>query len=224
MSTIAKLFGKSPFSPLKTHMEKVHMCVKELPLLLNALEANDQKKIDKLAKLISKLEHEADLTKNDIRNHLPKNIFLPIDKARLLEILSFQDCLADKAEDISVVFTLHPLKDYEKLKEKFQFFFRENVESVYDASKIVKEIDELLESSFGGAEAEKVKDMVDALSLKEHKIDILQYDLLKTLYTLGDKLDHVSFYHWTCVIKEVGALSNLAEKLANRIRMVLDVK
>lgn len=224
MSTIAKLFGKSPFAPLKTHMEKVHMCVKELPLLLEAIEVKDQKKIDKLAKHISKLEHEADLTKNDIRNHLPKSIFLPIPKASLLEILSLQDCLADKAEDISIVFTLHTLKNYEKLKEKFQVFFHENVETVDLANTIIKEFDELLESSFGGIEAEKVKEMVEALSLKEHEIDVLQYDLLKTLYSMGNNLDHVSFYHWISVIKEVGTLSNLAEKLANRIRMVLEVK
>lgn len=224
MLTIAKLFGKSPFAPLKTHMEKVHMCVKELPKLLEAINEDDQEKVANLVKYISKLEHEADLTKNDIRNHLPKSIFLPIERSRLLEILSLQDSLADKAEDIAVVFTLHELKEYEKLKEKFTFFFHENIEAVFLISKIIMEIDELIESTFGGIEAEKVRAMVHNVSVKEHEIDKLQYDLLKTLYQVGNSMDHPSFYHWVTVIKEVGALSNLAENLANRIRMVLEIK
>lgn len=224
MLTIAKLFGKSPFAPLKTHMEKVDMCVKELPKLLVAIDADDKGEVEKLVKHISKLEHEADLTKNDIRNHLPKSIFLPIERSRLLEILTLQDSLADQAEDIAVVFSLHELKEYKKLKEKFTFFFHENVESVFLVNKIVMEIEQLIESTFGGVEAQKVREMIDSVCLKEHEIDILQYDLLKTLYSVGNSMDHPSFYHWVTVIKEVGALSNIAENLANRIRMVLEIK
>ena len=29
-TTIAKLFGKSPFTPLKAHLKKVELCIKEL--------------------------------------------------------------------------------------------------------------------------------------------------------------------------------------------------
>lgn len=224
MSTIAKLFGKSPFSPLITHMDKVAACVNDLPPLLEAIEKDDKEGVEKLVKLISKLEHEADLTKNDIRNHLPKNLFLPIDRSSLLEILSLQDSLADQAEDITVVATLHSLKDFGKFKEDFATFFHENIASVNMVHNIIKEIDELIETSFGGIEAQKVKEMVDEISLKEHEIDKLQYAFLKKIYSFGSTLDHVSFFHWISLIKEIGQLSNISEKLANRIRMVLDIK
>ena len=224
MSTIARFFGKSPFAPLQSHMKKVSLCVKELPKLLEALDKEDKEEAKTLVKLISKLEHEADITKDDIRGHLPRSLFLPIDRSQLLEILSLQDSIADQAEDIAIVFTLHHLSDYGKLKEKFQAFFNENVEAVNLARNVIKEIDELIETSFGGNEAKKVKEMVKQVALKEHEIDIMQYDLVKSLYAIGETMDHVSFYHWTCVIREVGALSNIAEKLANRIAMVLEKK
>jgi len=224
MLTIAKLFGKSPFSPLITHMKKVVTCVNELPLLLEAIEKDDSKAVENLVKHISKLEHEADLTKNDIRNHLPKSIFLPIDRSHLLEILSLQDSLADQAEDITVVATLHSLKDFGKLKDDFTLFFNENIASVNMVHDVIKEINDLIETSFGGIEAQKVKEMVDAISLKEHEIDKLQYAFLKKIYSMGSSLDHVSFHHWISLIKEIGELSNIAEKLGNRIRMVLEIK
>lgn len=224
MLTIAKLFGKSPFSPLQSHMKKVSMCIKELPLLLEAIESQDQSQIENHVKKISKLEHEADLTKNDIRNHLPKSLFLPIERSTLLEILSLQDSLADKAEDIGVVITLHPLTCYDLLKTDFIDFYKGNIEAFFLAKKIIEEIDELLESSFGGIEAQKVKEMVDQVSLKEHELALMQHQLLKRLYSLGEKMDYPAFHLWVTLVKEIGSISDLSEKLANRIRMVLEIK
>ncbi len=85
-------------------------------------------------------------------------------------------------------------------------------------------MDELLESSFGGVEAAKVKGMVEQIAYQEHEIDRLQYHLTKSLYALEGSLPYVSFHLWTTLIKEVGSLSNLCEKLGDRIRMILEIK
>lgn len=224
MLTIAKLFGKSPFAPLQTHMEKVSKCVEKLPQILEAASKGDEKTVQELSQTISRLEHEADLTKNDIRNHLPKSLFLPIDRSDLLDILSLQDDLADKAEDIGILLTFRKLDHFEKMGEDFLRFCNKNIEVCTLARKVIKELDELLESSFGGVEAEKVKNMIEQVAFQEHEIDRLQYQLVKKLYSYGDSLSHVSFHLWTTIIKEVGSLSNLAEKLGDRVRMILEVK
>src|SRR5579872_4785278 len=101
MLTIAKLFGKSPFAPLQTHIDKVASCVGELPALFKVMLDQNAKEIDRLCLRISRLEHEADLAKNDIRNHLPRSLFLPLDRETLLEILDLQDAIADQAEKIA---------------------------------------------------------------------------------------------------------------------------
>ncbi len=224
MLTIASLFAKSPFAPLQTHMEKVAGCISSLSKLFEAIEKKDFESIESLSKHISKLEHEADLTKNDIRNHLPKSVFLPIDRSSLLEILSLQDCLADKAEDIAILLTLHSLDHFDEFHETFILFCKKNIEAFWMIRDVIQEIEELLQSSFGGMEAEKVKQMVEDIAHKEHKIDLLQFDLLKKLYEVGDKMNHVCFHHWITLFKEIGSLSNLSEKLGNRIRMLLELK
>jgi len=224
MSTIAKLFGKSPFAPLQTHMEKVAKCLEKLPLLFAAAAKGDEKTVLELSATISRLEHEADLTKNDIRNHLPKSLFLPIERSDLLDILTLQDDLADKAEDIGILLTFRKLDGFQAFGEEFLLFCNKNLAACWLARKIIKELDELLESSFGGVEAEKVKGMVEQLAFQEHEIDRLQYQIVKNLYSQGESLSYVSFHLWTTVIKEVGSLSNLAEKLGDRIRMILEVK
>jgi predicted phosphate transport protein (TIGR00153 family) len=224
MLNIARLFGKSPFAPLQSHMKKVSLCVERLSDIFIAFSKMDMEKIEKLVADLSRMENEADLTKNDIRNHLPKSIFLPIDRAHFLEILSIQDSIADKAEDIGILLTLRPLESFDRFHTDLVELFRKNELVFINAKQIIEEIDELLESSFGGIEAEKVKAMVEQTAYKEHDADVMKQVFMKRLFTNGDQLSVPVFYLWMRLIEEVGALSHLSERLANRIRMILELK
>ena len=224
MMTIARLFGKSPFAPLQTHMNKVASCVEKLTRIFEALCNEEPEKIDHFVEDLSQLEHEADLTKNDIRNHLPKSLFMPIDRSHFLEILALQDSIADTTEDVGITLTLRSLDGYEKFEEALSSFFLKCARVFWDAKRIIEEIDELLESAFGGIEAEKVKTMVEETALKEHIAQKEKRTLLKVLYQEGDKLSAPAFHHWLRLVEEVGMISKLSEKLANRIRMVLELK
>ncbi len=224
MRTIAKLFGRSPFVPLQTHMDRVAQCMDRIPDIFEASKAGDRQRVEELAAEISKLEHKADVVKNDIRNHLPKGMFLPVDRGNLLEILSIQDDIADKAENIGVLLTLKPLQMVGEFKSDFKAFLHKNIEAFESAQAVIQQLDELLESGFGGAEAQKVNEMVEDVALKEHEADLIQRQLLKGLYANEDKLSHGSFDLWSRVFREVAQLSNLSEKLANRVRMTLELK
>lgn len=224
MLTILSLFGRSPFAPLQSHMERVAQCVYKTIELFDAIQAEDAQKIEKIANEISYLEHEADLTKNDIRNHLPRTLYLAIDRGNLLEILAIQDSIADSAEDIAALSTLKPLKMPDYLKNDFKQFLIKNIECFNGARNIIKELHDLLESSFGGIEAEKVRVMVDEVSFKEHEADVLQHKLLKDLYKVEDEMSYGTFYLWQKIFSATASISNLSEKLANRVRMNLDLK
>ena len=224
MRALTKLFGRSPFAPLRTHMEGVARCVDRLPPLFEAVKAKDGSQVAAIAKEISKLEHEADLAKNDIRNGLKTSLFLPVPRAGLLEVLSLQDAIADRAEDIAVILTLRDPEVPAAIEGLFDEFLQKNLEAFEAVAEIVGEIHQLFESSFGGAEAEKVRAMVDQVAYKEHKVDVLQRDLLKGMFNSEETLSYAAFGLWMRVIEEVGSLSNLSEKLANRLLMTLEVK
>ncbi|EKE21556.1 MAG: hypothetical protein ACD_7C00190G0003, partial [uncultured bacterium] len=102
-------------------------------------------------------------------------------------------------------------------------FYKKNIQAFLLAYDIIKEFDNLLESSFGGSEAQKVKQMIEHLAFKEHELDILGYNILKKLYSLTDKFSYSTFILWQSLLKEVGELSNIAERLGYRIRMVLEL-
>ena len=224
MFSIGRLFAKSPFAPLQTHMEKVSRCVEVLVELLQAFQDGDYETAEALAPKVSKLEHEADLTKNDIRNHLPTSLFLPVDRGNILEVLAIQDSIADKAEDIGIVLTFKKVPMLDELREDFSEFLQKNIQTFEGAKRIIEELNELLESSFGGAEAEKVKAMVDEVAYNEHEVDLIQRKLLRVLFKSEDKMTYGTFHLWLKIVEQTSAISDLSEKLANRVRMMLELK
>jgi len=205
-------------------MAKVSQCVHQLPELFQALQAKDYETVERIAEKISEFEHEADVTKNDIRNHLPKSLFLPIDRSSLLEVLSIQDSMADRAEDVAVLLTLKHIEILDIFKDDFYHFLNKNIESFDGSRLIIKEMHELLESSFGGVEAVKVRAMVDMVAYQEHEADILQRKLLKSLYKTEDKITYSTFDLWQKIFSSLSSISNLSEKLAYRVRMMLELK
>jgi len=222
MSIIENLFTRSPFTPLQTHMEKVAQCVLKLDDLYEAFLKNDHDEIKDIVKEISEMEHSADIIKNDIRNNLPRGLFLAINRANLLEILSLQDTIADKAEDIGVLMTLKKLDPIDNFMDILKKFLSKNLEAVQQVNLIIRELDELLQSTFGGAEARKVRQIVNKVAFIEHEADIMQHEILKILYSLDDKLSYGSFSLWMNIIRTIAALGDTSEKLANRISMLLE--
>ena len=224
MRTIAKLFGQSPIVPLQAHMEKVSQCVEKVKQMFQALTQGEQATIEKLAEETSALEYEADQIKHDIQTHLPKRMFMAIDRSRILDILGVQDNLADKAENIGVLLTFKAMTMPDWLAEDFNTFLNKTVEAFEGAKAIINQLDELLETGFGGDEAERVLRMVEQVAHMEHEVDVIQRQMLKSLFANEQGLSTGEFFLWTKLFKQVGDLSNLSERLANRVRRTLDLK
>lgn len=224
MQTFARLFGRSPFQPLQSHMEKVGACVDKVPLLFEAVYEKESSKIAAIASEISNLEHEADLAKHYIRENLPSTLFLPISKLSLLEILSLQDSIADKAEDLGILLTLKDIIVPEELKEILPVFIEKNLVTFQGVREIIREMGLLLESSFGGQEAEKVRLMIGEVAYNEHEVDLIQREVLKKLFSVSDALSPPDFFLWAKVVQELSGISDSSEKLANRVRMTLEAK
>ncbi len=224
MSTIGKLLGKSPFGLLQRHMEQVAKCVAKMQESLTVLEKGSWDSIDELADQVSMLEHQADQIKDDIRNKLRRRFFMPVDRAQILEILSIQDNLADTAEDVSVLLTIRRLATPPHIIEEFSKCRDSNLKAFRLAEAIINDLDELLETGFAGAEAEKVRTVVHDIAYAEHQADVLQRGLLKIIFSDEANLSAADLAMWIQLVKNLSCISNLSENLGNRILMTLDLK
>ncbi len=224
MSTIGKLFGRSPFGQIQLHMDRVRQCVNKMTEALDAARAGRYEALDDIAEEASALEHQADEVKTDIRNRLLKRVFMPIDRIEVLEILSLQDSLADVAEDVCRVLTFKPLPVPAAISEDFSEFIQFNLKAFDVAAAIIRLLDELIESGFGGVDAEKVRSLASQTAYAEHQADIVQVRLLKKLYSMEQELSYTEFHLWMRLTNVLSEISNLAEDLAERVQKTLSLK
>lgn len=221
MSIISKLFGKSPFEPLYQHMLKVKECVDLVRPLMDAFLNEEDKKVEGFAKKIFKAEHEADLVKKELRNQLPKSIFLPVARGDLLRFLKEQDHIADSAEDLAVLVTLRKTRVPEELKEELKDFVDKVLVTYEMAMRVSSEIKLLAETSFSGTEAHKVTQLIEELKVDEWEADKAQMIAAKKLFSIEEKLDPITLLMLMNIFKELGILANHAENAGDQMRMML---
>lgn len=224
MSTIGKLFGRSPFGQIQTHMEQVSKCVHRMGDAVKAMTEGRFDELDKFADEVSKLEHQADEIKSDIRSHLIRRFFMPIDRAEVLEIVSQQDSLADTAEDVCKVMTLKQLPMGDGILEDFQEFVQLNIQAFDVVASIISELDELIESGFGGAEGERIRALAHEVAFAEHQADVVQIRLLKKIYENDGEMSVGQFHLWMRLTRILSRVANISENLANRILKTLSLK
>jgi uncharacterized protein len=224
VSTIGKLFGRSPFNLLQRHMDQVARCVTKMGEALDAFEQQKSDDLPGLAQEVSRMEHEADQIRDDIRNHLLRRFFMPVDRSQVLRILSQQDSLADTAEDVCVLLTMKSICIPDDLKESFGKFRTLSMKAVDLAGSIIDELDELVETGFGGAEAEKIRSLAHEVAYTEHEVDVVAHEFVRGIYARDTELTPGEFHLWMRLTQTLSQLSNTAENLADSITMVLDMK
>ncbi len=217
----ASLFGKSPFSAMQRHMRVVLECAHEIPPLFEALAAGDRKQVEAVKEKIFEREAEADAIKNALRGALPKSLFMPVDRRDLLDVLQMQDSIADTAQDIAGLLVERPMELPDFMQETMLALARRCVDACDQSAKIIEELDELVAMGFRGREADRVEKMVEALNLIEDETDQLGLELTRRLFEHEDELKPVSVIMWYRIIEWVGDLADYAEKVGDRLRLLI---
>ncbi|MAI49291.1 MAG: TIGR00153 family protein [Rhodospirillaceae bacterium] len=218
---LMQLFGQSPFTPLQEHICVVIDCANEVPAIFAAALDHDLPKVELIRGKINTLESEADRIKNELRAHLPKSLFLPVDRRDLLEILDLQDSIADTAQDIAGMMFVRHMTLPNEMREPLMELTTRCVDACNHLGKIMEEMNELISSGFRGAEADKVMYMIDELNKIETDTDIHAIRLMRLLFENEEEIGPVLTMMWDRVIHWVGDLANYAERAGNRHRLLL---
>jgi predicted phosphate transport protein (TIGR00153 family) len=221
MRTIHRLFGKSPFGPLVQHTRRVHETVELVRPLLEAFFEEDWERCEELYEEISRCEHAADLQKNEIRDHLPKSVFLPVDRGDVLHYLKEQDAIADGVEDLAVMLTLRPLPTPSGLEPAVLELADQVVATVERLVEAGSELVEVFEASFAGPEVDRVLEMVAQVNDQEWEADKRQRRATQQLLQHQDGLDPVSIMLWMHTLEVLGQVANAAENTGDLLRMML---
>lgn len=218
---ISKIFGASPVGPIQTHMETCYKCAKELIVFFELVVSEDWDQVEAARSRIVGLEHEADDLKKQLRSQLPKSLFMPVPRQDLLELLLVQDRIANLARDVSGLVLGRRMTVPLVMQKDFLAFVSRNVDAAEKARKSIRELDELYEAGFSGAEAELVESLVQELDQIEDDTDVMQAKIRAELFAIEKDLPPIDVVFLYRIIELTGGIGDMAERIGRRLEVLL---
>lgn len=215
------MFAKSPIKPMIDHIEQVHECALTLKPFFQAVYQNDWEKAHEFREMIVLKERAADELKRDIRLNLPGGLFMPVERTDLLELVSQQDRIANKAKDISGLVTGRQMLIPESMVEAFDEYLTRCLDASDKARDTIGEFDDLLEAGFKGRERQIVDRLIKELDVIEQDTDALQIRLRRKLKALESEISPLDAMFLYQILDWVGDLADLAERVGARFELML---
>ncbi len=214
---------KSPFLGLHEHAAQVKVCLTALEACAEAFIEGDSDKVAALAKEVSAHELAADEIKSNIRNHLPNNVRMPVDKVLFLQALSDQDGILDGAEDAAIWMSMRTHKVPQEVGDGLRALLAKVVETVHAYEDAVANLDDLVETGFIKRERDEEKILIHRVHELEHETDVLSRTLSAHLLkpSVEADLGPVAVFHLLKLTLQISKIADKAENAGDRIRAML---
>jgi len=220
-TTISSLFGTSPVRPLQKQMAAVVDCVRELHPFLQAVLAEDWEQARALQKRVSQLERDADKLKREMRLQLPNSLFMPVSRRDILEVLTSQDKIANRAKDIAGVITGRQMVIPDPLKTLFTEYLDRCIDATVQAQAAINELDELVETGFRGGEVDLVHSIIRKLDEIESDTDRIQVKVRAELFKREAQMPPIEVMFLYRIIDWIGDLADLSQRVGSRLELML---
>jgi len=94
------LASRSPMDGLVEHYDKIAECIAAIDDSLECYVSGGVcREFEELTRAVDEIENHADVIKRNIRNHLPKGLFMSVEKPLFLNYTKSQDNILDSAQD-----------------------------------------------------------------------------------------------------------------------------
>jgi len=218
---ILSLFGHSPIKPLQNHMHTVLQCVELLVPFFQAVIKEEWEAVEATYNSIAQFEGQADDQKQDIRLHLPKSLFMPINRSDLIQLLSKQDKICNTAKDIAGIMLGRKQVVPKKIATDMTAYVKSAVAVAVEAKVVIDELDELIGSGFGGREIDRINRCITKLEKAEDKNDKRQITLRAKLHEIEADLPPVDAMFMYKTIEAIGNLADRAQSAGEQIQVII---
>ncbi len=220
--SIMGLFAESPFEPLVKHLGQVKVCSDLFRECVKAYCDEDFERSAELAGKVVAAEREADKIKNYIREHLPRSIFMPVNRGDFLDYLREQDQVADRIEETVLNLSLKRMKLSGSIKEQLLDLTNKACDTVDVVPLALGYMIELLETSFADKKKkEKCHEYINELDKKEGATDHVAIEMRKRLFDVEKEFTYGEFYLMMRVTKLLARVADHAENCGDRMRVMV---
>ncbi|MCX7847220.1 MAG: DUF47 family protein [bacterium] len=215
MKTIGGDFGPNVFEPLYEHLCKARLCTELITECVDALMSRDRARMEELAQRISEAELQADHIKLAIRHGLTKSIFAAVRRTDVLQIVRYQDRIADRAEDIAKLLALRDTRVPPAAHESLRSLMHSVLQTVTTLCVAVQRFVSSDERpSSAAARADAMPDVLEHIHQLENQSDHCIEQFLRTLFQHESSSDPISVMLLFQTARLMGQMADAAENAA----------
>lgn len=215
------IFASSPIKPIQEHADKVFACVALLKDFFDLSLKQEWGAAAGLHQRILGLETAADELKKEIRLHLPSTLFMPVNRIDLLELLTMQDKIANKAKHIASLVLGRKMKLPEAISDNYCRFLYRSIQAAEKAREAIHQLDELVDTGFKGPEVAVVTQMIQELDDIERDTDKLEFELRNRIFEMEITLNPLEIIFLYKLIDWTGELADRAQHVGYRLEVLL---
>ena len=146
---------------------------------------------------------------------------MPVARRDLLELLLVQDKAANQAKFLSGLITGRKMIFPEPLASLLADFVKRCEDACQHASKVINELDELVETGFAGKEVQVVASIINELDVIEKDTDRMQIKIRAALMKVEKDLPPVDVMFYYKVIEGIGEVADISQRIGSRVELLL---
>jgi predicted phosphate transport protein (TIGR00153 family) len=209
------LLAESPFAGLQEHMSVGDDAVSKLGNFITAVTEDNWRTAEKCREEIVELENRADDIKNNIRNNLPKSLFMSVSREDLLGLVMTMDEIPNAAKDISGIMIGRKMAIPKQVKDQFISCSKAAIKAANQASEAVRKVDDMQKSGFGSNDAAALSDLVAHLEQIERENDELEIALRQELFECEKDYDPIDMMFLYDIINKIGSLADISQTVGH---------
>jgi hypothetical protein len=209
------LLAESPFAGLQEHMSVGDDAVSKLGDFVIAISEEDWRTAQECREEIVDLENRADDIKNNIRNNLPKSLFMTVSREDLLGLVMTMDEIPNAAKDISGIMIGRKMSIPNQVKDQFLACSNAAIKAANQACEAVRKVDDMQKSGFGSNDAAVLSDLVAHLEQIERENDELEIALRHQLFECEKEYDPIDMIFLYDIINKVGSLADISQTVGH---------
>jgi predicted phosphate transport protein (TIGR00153 family) len=215
------LFGRSPIAPIQHHMSVAEESVQLLCQLIQACVDGDPPRVSAIYTQLDENTSQANALRRQIRQQMPRGLFLAMSRPDLLLLLEMQERLSDTAQEIARPLSLREMSIPASLHKSLSRLSTLIAACSSQCLTAIRELDELVAEGFGTHERRRIEKMLNSLDKQ-----LLRYgaqyermfaDLVRSEQSL-DNLDAFFFYRMTDGLNRLAATCG---ELGEQLRLIM---
>jgi len=213
--TFLGMLAESPFSGLQEHMGVGNKATEALERFIQAAAASDWKTASECREEIVGLENQADDIKNNIRNNLPKSLFMSVSRQDLLDLVFTMDGIPNAAKDISGVMIGRKMEIPKEIIKSFIDCSNAAIKAANQASDAIRKVDGMQKRGFSSSDVAALSELVTKLEQIEKENDEFEIALRNKFFKFEKEYDPVDVMFFYDVINKIGSLADISQTVGH---------